>query len=46
MLEMWKAEIEKNYWDPEYTGSNESKKVLEAEYETLKRVLIDIGLVK
>ncbi len=42
----WKMELERSAADNEYINSRDSKQFLDSQYEELKRILTDLGLVK
>jgi putative tricarboxylic transport membrane protein len=41
----WKDAVEKNQWDEDYMNSAELGKNLKAQYEILKDVLTELGMV-
>ncbi len=43
--EEWKKELEDNAWADGYTGAQETRKHLDAEYELLRKMLADLGVV-
>jgi len=43
--EAWKKELEENAWAADFRGSAETRKHLDAEYEMLARMLVDLGVV-
>jgi putative tricarboxylic transport membrane protein len=40
----WKKDLERNYWENNYMGSQESRKYFDEQYEEWRRVLSDLGL--
>lgn len=44
--EEWKKDVERNYWDNAALTSRESGKYLQAQYDQLKRALIELELAK
>lgn len=42
----WKKEIETNYWDSQFLTSADTKKLLKAQYDEYKSVLVDVGLAR
>lgn len=45
-LEDWKKDVERNYWDNAALLSGESARYLDAQYDELKRTLIDLDMAK
>ena len=43
--EEWKSEVRNGLWDVTYANSRDSRKFLAQEYEQLRRILTDLGLV-
>ena len=43
--EGWRQAVEKNQWDEDYMASAELGKSLKAQYEILKDVLTELGMV-
>lgn len=43
--EEWKQDLERNAWAEDFRGSAETRKHLDAEYELLKKMLVDLGVV-
>jgi putative tricarboxylic transport membrane protein len=44
--ESWKKDLEENAWAPDFRGSAETRKHLDAEYEFLDKILTELGLAK
>jgi putative tricarboxylic transport membrane protein len=42
--EEWKKELEDNGWADGFTGTAETRRHLDAEYELLKKMLADLGV--
>jgi len=42
----WKADLEKNYWSDDFTGSAQFRKDLEADYAAMSAVLNELGMAK
>jgi tripartite-type tricarboxylate transporter receptor subunit TctC len=42
----WKEALEKNQWDEDYMPSAELAKHLKSQYNILKDVLSDLGMIK
>lgn len=40
----WKQELERYGWEPNWMGSKEFKKFLDEQYDTIEKLMIDIGL--
>ena len=43
--EEWKKDLEENAWGEDFRGSAETRKHLDAEYELLRKMLVDLGVV-
>jgi putative tricarboxylic transport membrane protein len=43
--EDWKKELEENAWAEGFLGSADTRKHLDAEFEMLSRMLVDLGVV-
>lgn len=43
--EEWKKDLEENAWAEDFRGSAETRRHLDAEYELLRRMLVDLGVV-
>jgi putative tricarboxylic transport membrane protein len=41
----WKKELDDNAWGPGTTGAAETRKHLDAEYQLLRSMLMDLGVV-
>jgi tripartite-type tricarboxylate transporter receptor subunit TctC len=44
--EEWKKDVESNLWENTFLNSEESRKFFRAEYDMLKAVLTELGVVK
>jgi putative tricarboxylic transport membrane protein len=42
----WKKDLETNYWDGQFLQSADTRKLLKAQYDEFKAVLIDVGLAR
>ena len=42
----WKKEIETNFWDSQFLGSADTRKMLKSQYDEYKSVLVDVGLAR
>ncbi len=42
----WKKEIDTNYWESHFLKSADTRKLLKAQYDDYKNVLIDVGLAR
>ncbi len=42
----WKKEIDTNYWESYFLKSADARKLLKAQYDEFKNVLIDVGLAR
>ncbi|HYH40709.1 MAG TPA: tripartite tricarboxylate transporter substrate binding protein [Burkholderiales bacterium] len=42
----WKADLEKNFWSPQFVTGAQLRKDLEQEYASTRAVLVDLGLAK
>lgn len=42
----WKKEIEANFWDSQFLGSADTRKMLKSQYDEYKGVLVDVGLAR
>ena len=42
----WKKDMESNYWEGAFLTSADSRKLLKAQYDEYKSVLLDVGLVR
>jgi putative tricarboxylic transport membrane protein len=40
----WKKDLERNFWDGQFLKSADTRKLLKAQYDEYKSVLIDVGL--
>ena len=43
--EEWKKDLEENAWAEDFRGSAETRKHLDVEYELLRKMLVDLGVV-
>lgn len=41
----WKQDLEKNAWAEDFRGAAETRKHLDAEYDLLRKMLVDLGVV-
>ena len=42
----WKSELQRNFEDPEYLNSRDSKRFLDSKYDEYKRILVELELAK
>ena len=42
----WKKDLENNFWDGQFLTSADTRKLLKAQYDEYKSVLIDVGLAR
>lgn len=43
--EEWKKELDENAWSEDFRGSAETRRHLDAEYELLRKILVELGVV-
>ena len=44
--DIWKREVERNVWEPNYLNSAQTKKLFETDYAEFKTLLTELGLTK
>jgi tripartite-type tricarboxylate transporter receptor subunit TctC len=42
----WRQDVEKNLWEVTFKGSRETVREMEQHYDEMKRMLVDLELVK